>query len=444
MAPVTVRSCSPDVQRVFNQSPHPYLVLCTDPDFTIVDVNDSYLEITRTKRQDLIGRAMFAAFPENPYDRTVMGTDDLRTSLERVLRDRIPDVMGVQKYDIPLRDETGQFEVRYWSPVNTPIFGPDGKVTHILHHVEDVTDFIQLQEQYSKEKGKRVKKVEARPERIEAEILRRAVEVKEANRRLKTALEEMEKCNIEVTTNAQKLEAARNALEASKNQADVYIDLMGHDINNLNQVAMSFIDLTIESFELKSEARSMLDKSMSALDSISRLIDHVGKLRKAGEHGLSSRIFNLSEVLREVMGHYSHIPGRDITINFSPTQPCKVLANDLIWDVFSNLIGNSVKHSDPGLPLIINVGMGLRKEGEKTYCLVTVEDNGPGIPDELKGRLFGRFERGQTKVSGKGLGLFLIKTLVEDFHGKVWIEDRVPGDHTKGARFVVMLPAIEE
>jgi signal transduction histidine kinase len=76
--------------------------------------------------------------------------------------------------------------------------------------------------------------------------------------------------------------------------------------------------------------------------------------------------------------------------------------------------------------------------------MVTIEDNGPGIPDELKARLFTRSNKGFQRSSGKGLGLYLIKMLAEDFHGKVWVEDRVPGDHTKGARFMIMLPAIEK
>jgi signal transduction histidine kinase len=41
-----------------------------------------------------------------------------------------------------------------------------------------------------------------------------------------------------------------------------------------------------------------------------------------------------------------------------------------------------------------------------------------------------------------GLGLYLVKSLVDDFHGTVRVEDRVPGDHSKGARFVVLLPAV--
>ena len=59
-------------------------------------------------------------------------------------------------------------------------------------------------------------------------------------------------------------------------------------------------------------------------------------------------------------------------------------------------------------------------------------------------KLFTRFRRGQTKASGKGLGLYLVRTLVESYRGCVRVEDRVPGDHTKGAKFVVMLPAIEK
>jgi signal transduction histidine kinase len=41
-----------------------------------------------------------------------------------------------------------------------------------------------------------------------------------------------------------------------------------------------------------------------------------------------------------------------------------------------------------------------------------------------------------------GLGLYLVKSLVSSYHGRVWVEDRMPGDHRQGAKFVVMLPAI--
>jgi K+-sensing histidine kinase KdpD len=73
-----------------------------------------------------------------------------------------------------------------------------------------------------------------------------------------------------------------------------------------------------------------------------------------------------------------------------------------------------------------------------------VEDNGPGIPDTQKKELFDQVSCEGTKTKGKGLGLCLVKALVDVFRGKVRVEDRVAGDHTKGARFVVLLPAAEK
>ena len=66
----------------------------------------------------------------------------------------------------------------------------------------------------------------------------------------------------------------------------------------------------------------------------------------------------------------------------------------------------------------------------------------PGIPDEMKGKIFERMTRGETRAKGTGLGLYLVKTLVKSFSGKVLVEDRVTGDHTRGSRFVVRLPAV--
>jgi signal transduction histidine kinase len=76
------------------------------------------------------------------------------------------------------------------------------------------------------------------------------------------------------------------------------------------------------------------------------------------------------------------------------------------------------------------------------YCTVTIDDNGPGIPDQLKELVFNRLQRGDTKAKGSGLGLFLVKSLVESYGGKVWAEDRIKGDHTGGARFKVLLPIL--
>jgi PAS domain S-box-containing protein len=122
------------------------------PDLTIVAVNDAYLRATMTKREEIVGRGIFDVVPDNPDDLQATGVRNLRASLHRVLKDKVPDNMALQKYDIRKPEsEGGQFEERYWSPVNLPILGPNGEVLWIIHRVEDVTDFVRLKEQESRQ-----------------------------------------------------------------------------------------------------------------------------------------------------------------------------------------------------------------------------------------------------------------------------------------------------
>ena len=109
-----------DYRLLFESLPGRYLIL--DPDLKIIAVSDSYLRATMTKREQILGRDLFEVFPDNPDDATASGEANLRASLNRVIKYRVPDTMAVQKYDIRKpAAEGGEFEVRYWSPVNTPV-----------------------------------------------------------------------------------------------------------------------------------------------------------------------------------------------------------------------------------------------------------------------------------------------------------------------------------
>jgi signal transduction histidine kinase len=106
-----------------------------------------------------------------------------------------------------------------------------------------------------------------------------------------------------------------------------------------------------------------------------------------------------------------------------------------------NIVDNSVKHSKG--PVIINISTAIIRVNGGNYCKIAFEDNGPGIADGRKRSLFDFSSTIRQKIAGKGLGLYIVKTLLDDFRGNVRVEDRVPGDHTKGARFVVTLPLAE-
>jgi PAS domain S-box-containing protein len=130
-----------DFAAIFAACPAAHLLL--DTSFTIVDANTAYLRVTRTRHEDIVGRHVFDAFPDNPDDPGADGTRNLRASLERVRDTAKPDTMARQRYD--LRGPDGVFEERWWSPVNTPVLGPDGAVRWILHQVDDVTELVRLE-----------------------------------------------------------------------------------------------------------------------------------------------------------------------------------------------------------------------------------------------------------------------------------------------------------
>lgn len=129
-----------DYAAVYRDIPTPILLLT--PESVIAAANEAYLQATGRTRQELVGRELFAAFPDNPGDPYATGVRDISRSLARVLATGKPDAISVQKYDIEVSGRPGLYEQRYWSPVNAPVFGPDGQIVLIAHCVEEVTERV--------------------------------------------------------------------------------------------------------------------------------------------------------------------------------------------------------------------------------------------------------------------------------------------------------------
>lgn len=202
-----------DFQRLFESAPGLYLVLA--PELRIIAASDAYLAATMTRREDILGRHLFDVFPDNPGDASADGVRNLRHSLDHVLRHASPHAMAVQKYDI--RRPDGSFEVRYWSPLNVPVM-QGGRVAAIIHRVEDVTEFVRLQE-LGAEQSRFTKQLQGKAERMEAEILERAKELHLANRRLARANEELEKLHKAELEKRENL--FQQAIEASQDAFDL-------------------------------------------------------------------------------------------------------------------------------------------------------------------------------------------------------------------------------
>jgi two-component system sensor histidine kinase KdpD len=217
----------------------------------------------------------------------------------------------------------------------------------------------------------------------------------------------------------------KEELAESNTLSNLYLDIMIHDINNANAVSLMYAELLAEM--LDGERKEMAEKLTAGIRRSTGIISNVSTMRKIREEKAALQPMSLDDTItREMKG----FPDAHITYISSGLTVC---ADPLLSEVFANLIGNSLKFGGKNVNIFLSVtDLGDRAE-------VAVSDNGPGIPDSVKPLLFRRFERGQTKVRGKGLGLYLCRMLVERYGGKIWIEDRVPGHPEQGVIFKFQL-----
>ncbi|GHD28426.1 hypothetical protein GCM10010313_69140 [Streptomyces violarus] len=158
----------------------PGMVALLTPELVYADVNEEFVRVSGRSREQLIGHYLFDVFPDNPNDPAATGMRNLEASLYRVLATGERDTMALQRYDVEDPERPGEWEERYWSPVNAPLHGPDGKVMLILHRVEEVTELIRARGRSGGNRGGRARV-------LEAELYTRARELQELNDRLRQA-----------------------------------------------------------------------------------------------------------------------------------------------------------------------------------------------------------------------------------------------------------------
>ncbi|MBG8555594.1 PAS domain-containing sensor histidine kinase [Hymenobacter guriensis] len=120
----------------------PDATLLLSAELRIVAVSDAYLAATLTRREDLLGQPVFEAFPAHPTHPEANAGLNLQASLRQVLETRQPHQMDRQRYDVPDPDHPGRFLERYWQTRNAPVFDEQGRISHLLHVVNDVTQNV--------------------------------------------------------------------------------------------------------------------------------------------------------------------------------------------------------------------------------------------------------------------------------------------------------------
>ena len=130
------------LQLLFNHSPDGEFLFAPEADPIILAVNEVALKAVSRRREDVVERRLFDAFPENPNDYQDTGIPSLRQSLAKVIASGKPDRLPVQRYPIavPMPDGSTRYEERFWSVINTPIFDEEGRLACVSHRTVDVTE----------------------------------------------------------------------------------------------------------------------------------------------------------------------------------------------------------------------------------------------------------------------------------------------------------------
>ncbi len=201
--------------------------------------------------------------------------------------------------------------------------------------------------------------------------------------------------------------------------------MLRHDLRNKTSTVLGYLDL-LEKTGLSEKQEKYVRKALNASESSSELIDKVSTLRKLDEEKKSE--VELVPVLKETVSEYEEIAKeKGMDLEYQINDKCEVKAGPLLEEIFSNLIENSIKHSDCSK---IRVGV-LENE---SVCKVTIEDSGCGIPEEIREKIFEKgFKRGDE--AGSGLGMYLVKRIVEDYGGNIDLEESELG----GAKFDIIL-----
>jgi two-component system, OmpR family, sensor kinase len=231
--------------------------------------------------------------------------------------------------------------------------------------------------------------------------------------------------------------AAEAREQGRRAAADDLITTLAHDVGNLIAPIKGRIDLL-----RRRAGREQRDRDMQDLEAASHAVDRLAHLMRdlldssrleEGLFALSVQPIDLAELVCDT--------GAALTTSQVPIQieaPAELVVSidaSRMRQVLENLLANAIRHAPAETPVIIEVAIEDDADRDGSWVVVTVSDEGPGIPPELFPHLFERFARGPGST-GLGLGLFLASRIAS-VHGGTLMADPCP---TIGARFLLRLP----
>ncbi|MEY4099735.1 MAG: hypothetical protein RL300_906, partial [Pseudomonadota bacterium] len=171
--------------------------------------------------------------------------------------------------------------------------------------------------------------------------------------------------------------------------------------------------------------RKNIEKAVIAIEELISVFEKLLQIAdaEAGTQRIHFQPLVLSSLINEVLDFYGTVAdARGIQMLFTPSEDAPVMGDpDLIAGALANVVDNALKYGREGTTVVI------KSEATRDHVLLTVTDNGPGIPEKDLAQLGNRFFRLDRSVSGHGLGLASVAAVMASHGGRLWFDDARPG-----------------
>ncbi len=242
----------------------------------------------------------------------------------------------------------------------------------------------------------------------------------------------------------EKLKKSEEQYRDAYNLINFYKDLFAHDMNNILQniiLSADFYSRYRNNAKMLKELGDIAQVVSHHAERGAKLILNVIKLTRLDEAEAELRPIEIFDMLnRSVENTVSGFQERNVKIEIGGlSKDMKVYGNELLIDIFDNVLNNAVKYNDDDKEVKVDITISKIREDDTQYLKFEFKDYGMGISDERKKTLFNRSYTGDISKRGMGMGLSLVKKIVDKYGGKMWVEDRVKGNYKKGSKFIVLL-----
>jgi signal transduction histidine kinase len=251
---------------------------------------------------------------------------------------------------------------------------------------------------------------------------------------------ERELQDAEIRRSHREVEAERADLSASLEsvsaELEQFLYTAFHELRSPLVTIKGFLGLLAEDLQADRHDRIQndIDRIAAAADKMNELLSGLLELSRIGRVIHPSEEVDLRQLTRETLEFLDlRLRTKNVTVDVSPDLPVVYGDRLRLREVLENLIENAIKHS--GAQEHLRIEIGTRKQDGQ--AIIFVRDNGMGIDPRYHNRIFNLFEKLDLNVEGAGIGLALVKRIVEWHGGRVWVESKGLGE---GSTFYFTIP----